>query len=807
MKRIHLLCFAVFGLFLSISARPVDLQTAQSVAAKFMGTYDLQLATTYTTDKNETAFYVFNTADGSVIVSADDCETPIIGYSHDGRFDPNDVPVQMEDHLQDFVARIQYGIENHIEADELTARQWELVRTTGRLNDNKASKSIAPLLTEMWEQGCLYNSLCPTLSKIPCGHAEAGCVAVAMGQIMHYWQHPTTGWGSHSYYNAGLTLSADFGNTVYDWDHMPDSLTDNSSEAEIEAVATLLYHCGVSVDMKYTANGSGADSGDVPDALIRYFKYSSSLHIAKQSDYNDAAVWRSKLKSCLNQRRPVYYGGKGDQGGHAFVCDGYDDNDLLHFNWGWGRANGYFALGNLNPIGMSFSEKNFAILDITPNLDLYQVSASVIPPNGGRILGLGGYHIHEQCNLIAVPEGDYDFYYWRKDGQIVSHDTVYSMEVTDDIDGIEALFVLRPATSITASLDADSGMLNNPIVNFSYEEEDGLAFPLMKRFEIDEGEGVISDEEFIYVFYNWNAAGHKFSKYTMDGEFVENFSVTSCNYIICATYDGTYFYGCARDQRTLYTLDLKNHQLISYVTLPFIINAIAYDSTNDCFWVTNSGSSNTRKIYLLDRSGHIIKTGPELPVTIISAGLANGTDHNRHLLVSTYDASIYDYNIDQNMLDTFNITNLGFGSSHSVISTGRYEGENAVYVCNKYGCTIKIFGIRDVYSKVMYYRLYRIDELGNKVLLADELTTTSFIDTTWNEARPGTYQFGVSSVFFNGNESKVVWSETIVKKEHGIDENEDGQDIHPSVEKVIENGQIVIIKDGKRYSVTGQQLN
>ncbi len=806
MKRIYLLCITVIGLFLYSTANPVDQQTAQSVAAKFMGTSDVQLVFTYRTDKSAAAFYVFNTEDGFVIVSADDCETPIIGYSHEGRFDLNEVPVQMEAYLQDFVERIQYGIKNHIVADETTAKQWELVKTVGRLNERKDSKAVGPLLTEMWEQGCHYNELCPTFSKVPCGHAEVGCVAVAMGQIMHYWRYPETGWGSHSYNNAGVQLSADFGNTVYDWDHMPDSLTDDSSDAEIEAVATLLFHCGVSVNMKYTTNGSGADSGDVPDALIKHFKYSSSLHIEKHSDHNDAE-WILMLKSCLNLQRPVYYGGKGSQGSHAFVCDGYDGNDLLHFNWGWGRANGYFALGNLNPIGYSFNEKNFAILDITPNLNLFQVSASVIPPNGGHIHGLGGYHIHEQCNLTAVPEGDYDFYYWRKDREIVSLDSIYSMEVTDDINGIEALFVLRPATSITASLNADSGMLSNPIVNFSYEEEGGLAFPLMKQFVIEKGEGVISDEEFIYVFHNWNAAGQKFTKYTMEGEFVENFNVTSCNYIICATYDGTYFYACARDQRTLYTLDLKNQQLISYTTLPFIINAIAYDSITDNFWVANSAYSNTRKIYLLDRSGHIIKAGPDLPAAIISAGMTNGTDHNRHLLASTHDASIYDYNINQNMLDTFNITNLGFGSSHSIISTGKYEGENAVFVCNKYGHTVKIFGIRDVYSKVMYYRLYRKDNLGNEVMLADEFTKTSFIDTTWNEARPGTYQFGVSSVFFNGNESKVIWSDAIVKMNHCIDENEDSHPTDPSVQKVIEDGRIVIIKDGKRYSLSGQTLN
>ena len=347
MKKHLFIIFAIFGLYISTTARPVSLQTAQSVASMFMGTDDLQLVTSYPTDKTTPAFYVFNTTDGFVIISADDCETPIIAYSHEGRFDPDKVPVQMEDHLQDFAARIQYGIDNHMEADELTARQWECVKATGRLHEQKNTKSVAPLLTSKWHQGCLYNSLCPEMQG-PCDHAEAGCVAVAMGQIMHYWKYPATGWGSHSYINLGATISADFGNTTYDWEHMPDSLTEASTDAEIEAVATLLFHCGVSVDMKYKPEGSGANSADACDALIRYFNYSKRLHKEKRTDYSNEE-WLLMLKNCLDLQQPVHYTGYGAQGGHAFVCDGYDGNDLLHFNWGWGVANGYFALGNLNP--------------------------------------------------------------------------------------------------------------------------------------------------------------------------------------------------------------------------------------------------------------------------------------------------------------------------------------------------------------------------------------------------------------------------------------------------------------------------
>ena len=93
-------------------------------------------------------------------------------------------------------------------------------------------------------------------------------------------------------------------------------------------------------------------------------------------------------------------------------------------------------------------------------------------------------------------------------------------------------------------------------------------------------------------------------------------------------------------------------------------------------------------------------------------------------------------------------------------------------------------------------------------MLADEFTKSQFVDTTWNSISPGSYRYGASSVFFEGTESDIIWSDTIVKTGHGINENESGQeDAEPSIQKVIEDGHIVIIKDGKRFSVSGQQLN
>ena len=802
MKRTIILCIAFFGLLLSTAARPVDLQTAQSIAVKFMGASDAQLVFTYQTDKSAAAFYVFNTEDGFVIVSADDCETPIIGYSHEGRFDPNDVPVQMEAYLQDFVARIQYGIENHIEADEVTARQWELVKTIGRLNNRRDPKSVEPLLTEMWHQGCLYNDLCPSLEHTPCGHAEVGCVAVAMGQIMHYWRYPETGWGSNSYYNLGVGLSADFGNIIYDWEHMPDSLTESSSETEIEAVATLLYHCGVAVNMDYGINGSGANSGDVPDALIRHFNYSRRMHIEKRRDFDDEE-WMSMLKACLDLQQPIFYGGKGSQGSHAFVCDAYDDNDLLHFNWGWGRANGYFALGHLNPIGYSFNQNNFAILDINPEYEPWTVEATAYPSTAGTIEGTGEYHIGDSCTLTAIPAEGYEFYCWKRNGQIISKMPSITLSVEEDILDIEAHFSCFPVSQITASYSPEANNPNSPSVSLSWSKAD-TEWSLLKEIDINEEcGGVATDGECIFVTYGyWDNPPFSYGKYTMDGELLEKFNVEGVPEALGITYDGTYFYSNSGHSglSVLYSIDLYNKTVNDSIDLGTWFGATTYDPEYDGFWIDRN-----KEAILYDRQGQRIMFSPAAPEYIIGSGYFTAKDGTPHLLLSG-ETGVYDYDITNNIILDRPLMDPGWDYTYGIgAHIGKYDGKDAMFIA--IGFSIRIYEIKSRLEQIKGYRIYRADSEGNSMMLADEVTSTSYIDYTWNEAQAGEYHFGISEVYHNGVESEIIWSDTIVKTDYGIDENGNQEGSDPSVQKVIEDGKIIIIKDGKRYSVSGQTLN
>ena len=805
MKRLIFLLVAVMGLFFTITAHPITRETAKDIASKFMETNDLHLVSIYKTDRNDTAFFVFNTTDGFVIVSADDCETPIIGYSHESRFDPENVPAQMQGFLQDFVKRIQYGIENQIVANNKTANQWELAKTHKRHYDSKAAQAIPPMLTDYWHQGCLYNTLCPELDG-PCGHAKVGCVAMAMGQIMHYHNYPAIGWGSTSYYNLESLISANFGNTTYDWANMTDSLTDTSSQAQINAVATLLFHCGAAVKMRYSADNSLAITTDIPVAMLRYFNYSRQVRLERRDQYDEDA-WAALLKDQLDRHQPVLYIGSGTES-HAFVCDGYDDNGLFHFNWGWGgTGNGYFALNNLNPNGNDFNNGNSAIVDIIPQYDPCHIEASVFPLEAGIVQGVGDYHIGEQCTLQARPAENALFKYWKKDGNFMQASPIHRFTVVDNTAGFEAVFSFMDINQITASPTNDGDGQHESCVSLTWDYPDP-EWNIIKQFEnLGHQKSVVTDGTYIYTYRNNSSDTLPyFGKYTMDGELLEMFDIDGCR-PTGMTFDGTYFYYFSDKEvynlNYLYRLDLANKTVIdsTYLGGPYYL--LSYDSDQDAFWCC---PSIAQKLTLINRQGEILYIGPMMQTS--TYGIIDGIDYfvakdgNPHLIICS--SGFIDYDITENALSYINTS---LGGIHDGTTIGKYNGKDALFVVvNTYsmGSYVVIIEIKNQFAQVLGYRTYRSDNEGNTITLANELSGSSYIDSTWTELSPGLYRYGIRSVFANGTESETIWTDYIEKKGYGLPENE--QEMEPKVVKTIENGQIVIIRDGRRYNLLGQPV-
>jgi hypothetical protein len=414
----------LFGALLLINlafAKPVDPSVAKLVGQNFVKTRvnsatissNPNLELIYTESSKASGnnavnyFFVFNVNEnqGFVIVAADDIVSPVLGYSDEKAFIPNNIPVNVAKWLEGYKNEIRFAITNHWKATDAISEDW-IALQKGTITKQKLNKkaTVNPLVQTKWDQTPYYNALCPYDNSAG-ARTVTGCVATAMAQVMKFWNFPSSGTSFHSYNHSKYgTLSANFGSTTYDWSSMPTRITSSNS-----AIATLMYHCGVSVEMNYGVASKGGSGAYVVSAasagthcaeyaLKTYFGYNTSLQGILRSNFTQSQ-WMAKIKGEFDNGRPVIYAGFGTGGGHCFVSDGYDNNDYLHFNWGWdGSYDGYFSVNALNPGGTGtgggnggFNSNHQAVIGIQPpsgntssNLDItVDVSASNTNVNYG----------------------------------------------------------------------------------------------------------------------------------------------------------------------------------------------------------------------------------------------------------------------------------------------------------------------------------------------------------------------------------------------------------------------------------------
>lgn len=293
-------------------------------------------------------FHVFNVGNqnGFIIVSAHERAKTILGYSDKGYFDSDNMPENLREWLGVYAAEITQ-LEN-LPVNENNA--FEKINKSENDTD-EFTTSVAPLLKSIkWNQNSPYNLLCPIIDSTNNTRAAVGCGATALAQVMKYYNWPPAGTGSNSYTTTTLKipLSVNFAATQYDWANMTGLYNAASTEVQKNAVATLMYHCAVAVNMDFNRTSSSFTT-DIARALFKYFGYDSNAQIYIRNYYT-RSEWESRLKSEINAGRPVLYNGQASDGGHIFVCDGYDANGFYHINWGWGGiSDGYFELSALNP--------------------------------------------------------------------------------------------------------------------------------------------------------------------------------------------------------------------------------------------------------------------------------------------------------------------------------------------------------------------------------------------------------------------------------------------------------------------------
>lgn len=350
MKRTTILMLFVLSVAAVAMAGPVSLSKATTIARQYASrssnvrrapqVLDLQLAELRTASielqgmDDYPLYYVFNKGNesGFVIVSGDDRMRSVIAETNSGAFDADNVNPNFQwwlDAVAETAERIAQTDNDNLYYTESTS-----------------ANAVDSLIMTKWNQKAPYNNLCPMFDD---GRSLTGCVATAMAQVFYYLKYPEKGVGKVNYtssdkYNGKtytVKLTDDLANYPFEYDNMQLTYGDTYTDEAGNAVAKLMYSCGLAVHMYYTPGSSG--SVLTYSVLTDTFALDKSCKYACRNFYTDDE-WHQILKDEFDAGRPVLYSGhQKDVGGHQFICDGYNADGLFHFNWGWGGAqDGYF---------------------------------------------------------------------------------------------------------------------------------------------------------------------------------------------------------------------------------------------------------------------------------------------------------------------------------------------------------------------------------------------------------------------------------------------------------------------------------
>ncbi len=355
---------------------------------------------------------------GFVIVSADQSVKPVMAYSSTGSLKAKDERVGQ---VVDSYVELLNGAGLPDKMLELNRARWNDIFNFAQSAKHYLRNSaliVEPLIQTKWSQSggyhpnLTYNKFTPLVNDAQTDRAPVGCAAVAFGQMLKHYDYPKTGFSSNRYCSSGNSvyncwngeiIEADFG-VKYDWSNMPASLSSISSQQSVDAVATLLYHIGVALEVGYGEHGTNAqlENPTVFRGFKKHFRMGDVEQVSR-SDYTEDE-WISLIQNEIQNQRPVVLSGYDSRigAGHAFILDGLDSEGNAHVNWGWGgAANGFYDISTLlikHPSAgdLSFTEDLIAFINFSP--------ATV--QEGNRCNGREGLRC--QKDLVCALGGDFE---------------------------------------------------------------------------------------------------------------------------------------------------------------------------------------------------------------------------------------------------------------------------------------------------------------------------------------------------------------------------------------------------------------
>lgn len=291
-------------------------------------------------DNNEPLAFVFNLSPhGFIIISAFEYSNPVMGFSLIDNLPPEN----------EISGNPVFSVIKNISNSRIEVLKTNMTEV---LKNSMDDIIYGPYVYTLWGQvNCHNNSgqLINVTNYYTPNHYAAGCVAISLSTLLHYYKWPVVGEGYHEYYDGlGSSTgwySADFGNTYYKWSLMKNKYNNQAStDPEREAAGELAFHAAVSLDMNFEYNGSTSNVNKIPSTGSNYFRFYSFY---KQES---SSVFWQRLDKNIIEANPVILAVENNSGGgHSVVCDGLwiknDGSRWYHLNMGWwGSGNGWFTI-------------------------------------------------------------------------------------------------------------------------------------------------------------------------------------------------------------------------------------------------------------------------------------------------------------------------------------------------------------------------------------------------------------------------------------------------------------------------------
>ena len=386
-KHIIMLLMAMLLLSAPAWSAPRDkqsmLQSArQALMTMTAGGHRFNASSPLTESRTTSAYTLYQTSQGDFAMIAADDRLPAVLAVGNG---PSSVAGQPNPGFEWFCKSIEQV------SRDLTS--GDMTFTTTLPDPDKYPAKVDALITSQWGQDAPYSYWCPTGYGEICDdytpdvvHCCVGCVATALAQLTRYYRFPAHAAGTANFMIGDQDASTSF-DATFDWDNMLDTYPEGQyTEAQGRAAALLSYVCGLVSWMNYGTNESGSSNEAALEGAKNFFGYNKDATIVVRSDYSEPE-WMDMVYNELSNRRPLYYQGVYVDfnpttglvaAGHSFLIDGYNEQGMVHVNWGWyGNYDGYFDIALLEVRGLKFNTYQDMAINFMPDASLVGLTGDV----------------------------------------------------------------------------------------------------------------------------------------------------------------------------------------------------------------------------------------------------------------------------------------------------------------------------------------------------------------------------------------------------------------------------------------------